>query len=700
MARYALSFDIGGTFTDFALFDLASGRPVAYHKVLTDAREPARGVLSGWNDLIAEHGLVPSDVELAVHSTTLVTNALIERNGAVTALLTTRGFRDVLEIGIEQLYDIYDLTAPLPQPLIPRELRVEVGERLAADGRVIEPLDPAEVVTVVGGLVARGVESIAVAFLHSYRDPRHEQLTERLIAEAYPALTVSLSSRVAPLVGEYERFSTVAADAYVKPKVRRYLDELSERLRALGFEHELLVMLSSGGVAAMETAAAYPIRLLESGPAAGALAASFYGAATGQAEVLGLDMGGTTAKACLIEGGRPDIAQMLEVDRVHRFKPGSGLPVIAPTVDLIEIGAGGGSIAYVNELGLLKVGPRSAASDPGPASYGLGGTEPTVTDANLVLGYLDPGYFLGGRMRLDTQAAERALRGTIAEPLHIDLVAAAWGIHSVVNENMAAAARLHIIEKNRDPRDFALVAFGGAGPAHAAAVGRLIGARQLIFPFGAGVASAIGALVAPLSFAFTRAYVVMLDVIHDAPIAELFAEMEREAGRALLAAGVAPDTVRVRRAADLRFAGQYHELEVPLPVRAFDRAWEEDLRAAFLERYREQYGRELSGLPIEALNWKIVAEGGGTRVQLMPEEATGGSPASARKGTRPVYFPRPQAGYVDCPVYDRYRLAPGMTLVGPAIVEEREATIVLWPGDAARVDGYRNLTVRLAEENE
>jgi len=689
MARYALSFDIGGTFTDFALFDMESGRPVAYYKVLTDAREPAQGVLRGWNDLIAAHGLDPSDVELAVHSTTLVTNALIERKGAVTALLTTRGFRDVLEIGIEQLYDIYDLTAPLPQPLIPRELRVEVGERLAADGQVIEPLDPAEVVAVVGALVARGVESIAVAFLHSYRDPSHEQLAEQVIAEAYPALAISLSSRVAPLVGEYERFSTVAADAYVKPTVRRYLNDLSASLRARGFRHDLLVMLSSGGVAAMETAAAYPIRLLESGPAA-----------TGQTEVLGLDMGGTTAKACLIVGGRPDIAQMLEVDRVHRFKPGSGLPVMAPTVDLIEIGAGGGSIAYVNELGLLKVGPRSAASDPGPASYGLGGQEATVTDANLVLGYLDPGYFLGGRMRLDREAAERALCGNIAEPLRMELVAAAWGIHSVVNENMAAAARLHIIGKNRDPRDFALVAFGGAGPAHAAAVGRLIGSRHLIFPFGAGVASAIGALVAPLSFAFTRAYVVMLDAIRDAPIAALFGEMEREAERALAAAGVAPESVRVRRAADLRFAGQYHELEVPLPARAFDRDWEEELRAAFVQRYREQYGRELSGLPIEALNWKIVAEGGGPRVQLLPEASTGGDPAGAHKGTRPVYFPRPEPGYQECPVYDRYRLAPGMTLIGPAIVEEREATIVLWPGDAARVDGYRNLTVRLPEEDE
>ncbi len=469
MARYALSFDIGGTFTDFALFDMESGRPVAYYKVLTDAREPAQGVLRGWNDLIAAHGLDPSDVELAVHSTTLVTNALIERKGAVTALLTTRGFRDVLEIGIEQLYDIYDLTAPLPQPLIPRELRVEVGERLAADGQVIEPLDPAEVVAVVGTLVARGVESIAVAFLHSYRDPGHEQLAEQVIAEAYPALAISLSSRVAPLVGEYERFSTVAADAYVKPRVRRYLHDLSASLRARGFQHDLLVMLSSGGVAAMETAAAYPIRLLESGPAAGALAASFYGAATGQTEVLGLDMGGTTAKACLIEGGRPDIAQMLEVDRVHRFKPGSGLPVMAPTVDLIEIGAGGGSIAYVNELGLLKVGPRSAASDPGPASYGLGGQEPTVTDANLVLGYLDPGYFLGGRMRLDREAAERALRGNIAEPLRMELVAAAWGIHSVVNENMAAAARLHIIATRATSRSSPSAAPGRRTPLPSAA---------------------------------------------------------------------------------------------------------------------------------------------------------------------------------------------------------------------------------------
>lgn len=697
MPRYALSFDIGGTFTDFVLHEIGAGRVLAYHKVLTTPRMPAQAVLQGWRDLILAHRLDPSDVVLAVHSTTLVTNTIIERTGARVGLLTTRGCRDVLAIGSEQLYDIYDLFAPYPRPLIAREHRLEVGERLAFDGRIVEPLDREEVVAAARALVESGIESLAVSFLHAYTNPRHEELAEEIIRDVFPMLDVSLSSRVAPVIGEYERTSTVAADAYVKPRVRQYLRDLLAQLRDLGFAHELNAMLSSGGATSATVAMEYPIRLLESGPAAGALAGSFYGRLAGHDDVVALDMGGTTAKLCLVESGAPEVARMFEVDRVHRFKPGSGLPIAVPAVDLIEIGAGGGSIAWVDGLGLLKVGPRSAGSEPGPACYGLGGREPTVTDANLVLGYLDPAFFLGGRMPLDRAAAEQAIGASIAGPLDLDLLNAAWGIHGVVNENMAAAARLHILERNRDPRQFALFVSGGAGPAHACAVARLIGARTLIFPLGIGVASATGALVAPLAFTFTRTHLAPLDAAGTETIARLYRQMEEEAARALLATGVDRAHTLVRRSVDLRFAGQYHELEVPLAGDDPREGWKGRLEGEFLARYGQRYGRAVGGLPIEAVHWKTTVEAADARIALAPEPVQEADPAGARKGERPVYFPRPSAGYVDCPVYDRYRLAPGSRLTGPAIVEEREATVVLWPGDTAWVDGYRNLIAQVQE---
>lgn len=697
MSQYALSVDIGGTFTDFALFNLSDGEITTTHKVLTDAHEPAAGVLRGVQDLITDIGLDPGAIDLLVHSTTLVTNAIIERKGAPTGLITTAGFRDVLEIGTEQIYDIYDLFAPYPDPLIPRSMRLEVTERMTAGGEVIDELDPEEVARIAAILVEQGAKSIAISFLHAYRDARHEEQAAAIVAERFPDISLSLSSRVAPLIGEYERTSTVAADAYVKPVVNRYLNDLVAKLRGLGLTREPYVMLSSGGTSAVSTAAEYPIRLLESGPAAGAIAARFFGNLAGHDDVLALDMGGTTAKACLIENGRPAIKQWLEVDRAHRFKPGSGLPVMAPTVDLIEIGAGGGSIAWINELGLLKVGPRSASSDPGPVSYGLGGTEPTVTDANLVLGYLGADSFLGGRMRLDATAAADAITTSIAQPLNLELVDAAWGIHSIVNENMAAAARLHIIERNRDPRDFTMVASGGAGPAHAAAVARLIGCRAVLFPLAAGVASALGGLVAPLSFNFTRAYIADLTDLDPNRVESIYAEMEEEAIRVISAAGIDGASVTIQRSVDLRFAGQYHELEVPLPPDPFGAGTNlrQALTDAFLARYRQKYGRVLAELSIEALNWKIVAEGGGVQLTLGEEPIPDDVPCAPTSGSRPVYFPRPTAGFVDCPVYDRTQLSPGMRISGPAIIEEIEATIVIWPGDSATVDGFRTLTVAL-----
>ncbi|HEX3722967.1 MAG TPA: hydantoinase/oxoprolinase family protein, partial [Nitrolancea sp.] len=605
--RYAMSVDVGGTFTDFVLFDTESGATTAFHKVLTDGERPARAVVSGWSEILAMAGAASEQVDYAVHSTTIVTNAIVERRGVKTALLTTRGFRDVLEIGIEQIYDIYDLFAPYPKPLIPREFRREIDERVARDGAVIEPLDDAQVRALVDDLAADGVQSIAVSLMHAYRNPEHERRIGQIIQAEHPEITVSLSSRVAPLIGEYERTSTVAADAYVKPLLRRYITDLLEQLRALGFEREFYMMLSSGGISTAAAAIDFPIRLLESGPAAGAFAASYYGKLTGHDYVLSLDMGGTTAKACLIERGLPGVAHMLEADRVHRFKAGSGLPIMAPTIDLIEIGAGGGSIAHLNNLGLLNVGPQSAESNPGPACYGLGGDQATVTDANVVLGYLDPGYFLGGRMTLDAGQAERAVETHVSQALNVDLLGAAWGVHSIVNENMAQAARTHMIERNRDPRDAAIVAFGGAGPAHAVEVARILGITRVIVPFGAGVASAIGALTSPMSLPFARTYMTLLANCDWETVRQLYDAMREEATQAF-AGTMGSDAVRFHLAADMRFAGQYHELRINLPDDAAGGQAVDRIEAAFRAGYTEVYGRAPSNLTTEVLNWHLIAE--------------------------------------------------------------------------------------------
>jgi N-methylhydantoinase A/oxoprolinase/acetone carboxylase beta subunit len=691
--RYAISVDVGGTFTDFVLFNMDSGSTVAFHKVLTDSERPARAVIQGWSELLEIGGVRSDQVEHAVHSTTLVTNAIVERRGAKTALLTTQGFRDVLEIGIEQIYDIYDLFAPYPEPLIPRQFRLDVPERISRDGEVVEPLDEDAVRATVRELAGQAVESIAVSLVHAYRNPEHERRIGEIIQEAAPEITVSLSSRVAPLIGEYERTSTVAADAYVKPILRTYIQDLTAQLRELGFQRTLYMMLSSGGITTADAAMEFPIRLLESGPAAGGFAAGFYGSLVDQPDLLSLDMGGTTAKACLIENGQPDVAHMLEADRAHRFMPGSGLPILTPTVDLIEIGAGGGSIAAINTLGLLNVGPRSAGSSPGPVAYGRGGTEPTVTDANLVLGYLDPGYFLGGRMSLDRDSAKAAINEKNAATLGIDSIDAAWGIHSIVNENMAGAARRHIIERNRDPRGFSMVAFGGAGPAHAVAVAKILGMPEVIVPLGAGVASAIGALTAPMSLPFARSYMTLLDECDWSQVKRLYADMTAEAQEALATAENIDGAVQYQMAADMRFAGQYHELRVELPSGEPDAASVPEIIEAFQERYTEVYGRIPPGMNVEVLNWHMtaIAPGAPFNLAARPEESIDIS--KSRKGEREVYFREPEPGFRSVPVYDRYQFVPGMKTNGPCIVEEPESTIVVPPGCRLRVDEYLNVVV-------
>jgi N-methylhydantoinase A/oxoprolinase/acetone carboxylase beta subunit len=696
-SRYAISVDVGGTFTDFVLFDMDAGTTAAFHKVLTDAQRPARAVIAGWQDVLAMAGARPADIGYAVHSTTIVTNAIVARTGAKTGLLTTKGFRDVLEIGIEQLYDIYDLFAPYPPPLVPRHLRREVAERVSRDGEILEPLDEADVRAQVADLVGQGARAIAVSLIHAYRNPAHERRIGELIAEMAPDIAVSLSSHVAPIMGEYERTSTVAADAYVKPLLGAYFKDLVGELRQIGYEHPLYVMLSSGGITTADAAMEFPIRLLESGPAAGAFAAGYFGKLAGHERVLSFDMGGTTAKACLIEHGRPGVAGMLEADRVHRFKPGSGLPIMAPTVDLIEIGAGGGSIAHINELGLLSVGPQSAEADPGPACYGLGGELPTVTDGNTVLGYLDPAYFLGGRMTLQPELAQIAIDAHIAARLGLDTTGAAWGIHTTVNENMAQAARTHLIERNQDPRDVAMVAFGGAGPAHAIEVARILGMSTVIAPLGAGVASAIGALSAPLALPLVRSYLTRLDTADWRHVARLYDDMQADAATSF--AGVpGAESLRYNSALDMRFAGQYHEIRVELPGIVPDESHVGGIVEAFTERYTEVYGRVPHGLPIEVLNWHLEAASDQVVFALAPEPLQEESAAPARKDQREIFFATPEPGYRLCPVYDRYNLSPGAAFAGPCAIEEREATAIVPPGCAVRVDAYRNLVIALETE--
>ncbi len=695
--RYAISVDVGGTFTDFVLFDMDAGATAAFHKVLTDAQRPARAVIVGWREVLDTVGARPDQIHYAVHSTTIVTNAIVARTGAKTGLLTTQGFRDVLEIGIEQLYDIYDLFAPYPPPVVPRELRREVVERVTRDGDVLEALDEGSVRTQIGDLVGRGVQSIAVSLIHAYRNPNHERRIAEIVAELAPDVSVSLSSRVAPVMGEYERTSTVAADAYVKPLLRNYLQDLLGELRQLGYERPLYLMLSSGGITTAEAAMEFPIRLLESGPAAGAFAAGYFGTLAGHDHVLSFDMGGTTAKACLIERGKPAVAGLLEADRVHRFKPGSGLPIMAPTVNLIEIGAGGGSIAHLNELGLLSVGPQSAEADPGPASYGRGGELPTVTDGNTLLGYLDPGYFLGGRMALKPELATSAIERHIASKLDLGPTDAARGIHVTVNENMAQAARTHLIERNRDPRDVVMVAFGGAGPAHAIEVARLLGIRMVIAPFGAGVASAIGALTAPMALPLVRSYMTTLAGADWSHVERLYNDMREEASAAF--SGVpGAEAPQYGSALDMRFAGQYHELRVELPDTIPTKGRVGDIVGAFQKRYTEVYGRVPTGLGVEVLNWHLEAESSQIVFHLSKVGAREGDAAEARKKEREIYFGAPEAGYRTCPVYDRYKLFPGATLSGPCVIEEREATVVVPPDCTVGVDGYRNLVITLGTE--
>ena len=690
--RFRIGFDIGGTFTDFVLVDDAAGR-IHLHKVLTTTPDPAEGALAGLAEICRRAAIGLGQVGTLVHGTTLVTNAIIERTGAPTALLTTRGFRDILEMGKEQRYDIYDLFLRFSPPLVPRRWRVELDERISRDGAVLIPLDPAQVREAARRLRAQGVASVAIALLHAYKNPAHEQAALVAVREACPELGVSLSSDVVPEIREWERTCTTVCNAYVQPLVDRYLGRLETALAQRGFVGRFYLMQSSGGTATPDTARRFPIRLLESGPAGGALVTAFFGERAGRRDLVAFDMGGTTAKICLVRGGRPEIAPMIEAARVHRFKRGSGLPVKAPVVDMMEVGAGGGSIAHIDALKLLKVGPHSAGAAPGPACYGAGGAAATVTDACLVLGYFDPQYFLGGAMPLDDRAARTALE-RLGAGVGLDAVTAAWGVHQIVSENMAAAARVYMIERGQDPRRYAMLAFGGAGPAHASRVARILGLREVIVPPASGAASALGFLVTPLSFEFVHSLPGELDALDWDEVDRLYGAMEAR-GRAMLADGGA-DAVACERRAEMRLAGQFHDLELPVPGGRLTRSIVPDLAARFEAEYRRLYGTYLPGRQVQVLNWRVLVTGPRPPVHLdeSPSDARA-SAADALKHGRRAYFPETE-GFVDVPVYDRYRLRAGARVPGPAIVEEREATTVVGPGDQLAVDGHHNLLITVA----
>ncbi|MBI2880805.1 MAG: hydantoinase/oxoprolinase family protein [Candidatus Tectomicrobia bacterium] len=689
--RYRLGVDIGGTFTDVVLLDLPE-RKTYVGKVLTTPESPADAVIQGLRRILADHGVPPDAIDSPIHGTTLVTNAIIERKGAKTALLTTKGFRDSVEIGTEKRYDLFDIFLEKPEPLAPRHLRLEVAERLDPEGNVLIPLDEEGARRVIERLDEMSVRAVAVTLLHSFMNPAHERRLEALIRERSPRILTSLSSEVTPEIREYPRSSTTLANAYVRPLMRAYLDLLGRRIREEGVRKDLYIMLSNGGVATVETAEAFPIRLIESGPAAGAMAAAYYGKQLNLRRLISFDMGGTTAKTCFVEDGRPSTVTEFEVARVYQFKKGSGLPVKVPVIDMIEIGAGGGSIAHRDALGLLKVGPESSGADPGPACYGRGGDRPTVTDADLLLGYLDPKFFLGGAMDLDLGAADSAV-GRLAKALGLERLQTAWGIHEVVNENMANAARIHGIEKGKDVQQYALMAFGGAGPIHAAHVAEKLRIGTILCPPGAGTLSALGMLTAPISFDFVRTKIMRLDALDPQALNALYQEMEAE-GRALLErSGVPAGEMTFRRSADMRYEGQGYEIQVPLPAGRLSAGSVEEIRAGFERSYKAIYQRLGPNVPVEALNWRLVASGGTPRLDLRPADGAAAGPEGAKKPPRPVYFPIWEERR-ECDIYDRDRLGPGARIPGPAVVEEKESTVVVPPGWDARTDEFSNLVLQ------
>ena len=691
--EFSLGVDIGGTFTDFALLNKTTGE-VHAAKVLTNYQDLTQGVLDGIRQLAARIPQCKAATERVIHGTTLATNAIIERKGGKTALLVTQGFRDILELGRESRFDIYDINLEVPAPLVARKNVFEIEERIDHTGKVVTPLAVDGLRKVIAEIKAAGVEAVAVCLLHAFKNPAHEREIASIITKALPQVALSLSSDVMPDLREYERASTTAANAYVQPAIRSYLERLAAGLKQEGVAAPLSVMTSDGGIISCETAIRYPVRLIESGPAGGAIASAFFANTTGIKKAMALDMGGTTAKVCVIDEGKPEQSTEFEVDRVFRFAKGSGLPLKIPVIEMIEIGAGGGSIAGVSKLGLLNVGPKSAGSAPGPACYGLGGEAPTVTDADLFLGYLDPQYFLGGQMPLDRTAAAQAIERHLAQPLGITAVRAAWGIHQVVNENMARAAKVHCLERGKDAREYTLIAYGGAGPVHAYRVAKILGIKSVFYPLRAGVMSAFGFLVAPPAFEMIRADLAPLESADPARVNGFLREMEAE-GKALVSTcGVAVAKLKTVIEANVRFAGQSFELPVPVGGLLTKKELAK-IQQRFFKLYETRYHRPNRDVHLEIVSWRVIIKGPTPQVSLKTvRRPLGASKSKALKGHRKVFMP--EAGsFISCAIFDRYALNNGDRFRGPAVIEEHESTVVVGPDAAIEVDRNCNLWVRL-----
>ena len=669
MPRTRLAIDIGGTFTDVVL-----ERPHGRHttKVLTTPEDPARGVLDAIERVLAAASTEARDIDLIIHGTTLATNALIERRGARTALVTTEGHRDVLEMAYENRFEQYDVDIDRPAPLVPRHLRFTVHERCDARGAVLVPLADGDVDALLPRLDEARIESIAIGLLHGYANPAHEQRIAERIAIARPRLSLTLASSVCPEIREFERFSTAVANAYVKPLMARYLTALEAKLAARGFRCPCLMMTSGGGLTTLATAREFPIRLVESGPAGGAILAAHVGRALGIDRVMSFDMGGTTAKLCLIDDGAPQTARAFEVDRTYRFKKGSGLPVRIPVIEMVEIGAGGGSIAGVDRLGRIFVGPDSAGSDPGPACYARGGTAATVTDADVVLGCIDAERFAGGDLPLDRTAAVNAVARAIGEPLALDAPRAAAAIAEVVDEQMALAARAHAVEWGKDAAGRTLIAFGGAAPLHAARVAEKLGIDRIVVPCDASVGSAIGFLLAPIAYEVVRSRHALLSTFAPEPIDAAFAEMRAEA-EAVVAVAAPGSPLIERRDAYMRYVGQGYEIAVAVPSGRIEASHAHALRRAFDDAYRALYGRLVPNLDVEALSWTLT-------LSVASREALGAGDAAtiSRRPTRSRLFDGERE--IDVPCSERTALAVGERLAGPALIVEDQTTTVVAAG--------------------
>ena len=682
-----LGVDIGGTFTDVAL-ELGDKRWSA--KILTTPEAPERAVIEVIHQVLGEAGLLPADLSIIIHGTTLATNAIIERKGARTALVTTEGFRDTIEIRHENRFEQYDVNIDLPPPLVPRRLRFPVRERVDAQGRVLVPLDEIGVADLAGRLAEHRVEAVAVGFLHSFTNPAHERRAGEILARHLPNVPVTLSSDVSPEMREYERFSTACANAYVQPLIGRYLGNLEALLQREGFACPLFLMLSGGGLTAVETAIRFPVRLVESGPAGGAIFAAEIARQCRLDKVLSYDMGGTTAKICLIDDLKPQTSRAFEVARIYRFKKGSGLPLRIPVIEMVEIGAGGGSIARIDRLKRITVGPDSAGADPGPACYGRGGAAPTVTDADLVLGRIDPTGFSGGRMALDRTAAEAALRRDVAEPLGLALELAALGVSEIVDENMANAARVHAIESGKDARGRTLVAFGGAAPLHAARLAEKLGLDRVVVPANAGVGSAVGFLRAPIAYEIVRSSLQRLDEFDPERANALLAEMRAEA-LPIVRRGAPDATLTETRSAFMRYRGQGHEIAVPLPVRPYHGDDAQTLRAAFEDAYRRLYHRVIPGVEVEVLSWVLLLSAPPpAEAPAAPPTPLPYMPEPARR--RPVFDPE-TGEFIAVAIYDREELKPGAQIAGPAVIVEDETSTVVTRLFTATIDPFGYITL-------